>query len=120
MLQFAEKTLDEIALAVDAAVDRAMHEPPAGRGDMRRCAAGSDEFEQRVGIVAAISDNVVALQTGQQIRCGAQVVGLAGRQHEADRQTVLIDERVDLGAQSATRTADGVIFAPFLPPAACW
>jgi hypothetical protein len=26
---------------------------------------------------------------------------------------------VDLGAQSSTRTADGVILAPFFPPLAC-
>jgi hypothetical protein len=27
---------------------------------------------------------------------------------------------MDLGAQSSTRATDGVIVAPFLPPAACW
>jgi len=45
---------------------------------------------------------------------------LSGRQQEPDRQAILVDDGVDLGAQSSTRTADGVIFAPFLPPAACW
>jgi len=82
--------------------------------------AGSDELDEGVGIVAAIGNDVAALQTSQQIRCGTQVVGLAGRQHNADRQAILIDEGVDLGTQSATRAADGVILAPFLPPAACW
>jgi hypothetical protein len=32
---------------------------------------------------------------------------------------VSIDHGVDLGAQSSTRTADGVILAPFFPPPAC-
>jgi hypothetical protein len=45
---------------------------------------------------------------------------LAGRQDQPHGQTVFIHQSVDLGAQSATRTADGVIFAPFFPPAACW
>jgi hypothetical protein len=27
---------------------------------------------------------------------------------------------MDFAGQSSTRTADGVIRAPFLPPAACW
>jgi hypothetical protein len=27
---------------------------------------------------------------------------------------------MDLGAQPSARTTDGVIRAPFLPPAACW
>jgi hypothetical protein len=44
---------------------------------------------------------------------------LAGRQDEPDRQSVGIDDGMDLRAQSSTRTADGVIRAPFLPPAAC-
>jgi hypothetical protein len=42
------------------------------------------------------------------------------RKHNPYRHSLLIDHRVDLGAQSSTRTADGVIRAPFLPPAACW
>ena len=36
------------------------------------------------------------------------------------RQAVLVDDGVDLSAQSSTRTANGVIRAPFFPPAACW
>ena len=44
---------------------------------------------------------------------------LARREHHAHRQSASADHGIDLGAQSATRTADGVIRAPFLPPAAC-
>lgn len=87
---------------------------------MSLCPAGSDKFEQGIGIVAAIGNDMTALQAVEKMWCGSQVMGLAGGQHEPDRQAVLIDERVYLGAQSATRAADGVIFAPFFPPAACW
>jgi hypothetical protein len=45
---------------------------------------------------------------------------LAGRQDDTDGQANRIYHGVDLGAQSSTRTTDGVIRAPFLPPAACW
>jgi hypothetical protein len=41
---------------------------------------------------------VATLQSFEQMWCRAQVVGLAGRQHEAHGQAVLIDEGVDLGA----------------------
>jgi hypothetical protein len=44
---------------------------------------------------------------------------LAGGQQQADRQAVAVNDGMDLGAQSSTRTADGVIRAPFFPPAAC-
>ena len=86
---------------------------------MRRCPGGADQGEQSIGVVATVGDDVAAPEAGQQLRSCPQVVGLAGSEHQPDRQAVLVDDGVDLGAQSATRTADGVIFAPFLPPAAC-
>jgi len=47
------------------------------------------------------------------------VMGLAGSQNDADRQAAPVNQCIDLGAQSSTRTANGVIRAPFFPPAAC-
>ncbi len=71
-------------------------------------------------IVAAIGDHVAAkAQTIDQMRHGSLVGGLPRCEHDTHRQPALVDDGVDLGAQSATRTADGVIRAPFLPPAAC-
>ena len=82
--------------------------------------AGSDQVEQRIGVISAIGDDVTTFEAGEQEWRRAQVVVLSGGQHQAYWQTVLIDQSVYLGAQSSTRTADGVIFAPFFPPAACW
>jgi hypothetical protein len=53
------------------------------------------------------------------LRHGSLVGGLPRRENHAHRQPPLVDDSVDLGAQPATRTADGVIRPPFLPPAAC-
>ena len=83
-------------------------------------AAGPDQIEQRIGVIAAICDDVAALEASKQERCRTQVMVLPGSQHEPHRQAILIDQGIDLGAQSSTRTADGVILAPFFPPAACW
>jgi hypothetical protein len=44
---------------------------------------------------------------------------LAGREQQADGQAAGVDHDMDFAAQSSTRTADGVIRAPFFPPAAC-
>jgi hypothetical protein len=63
---------------------------------------------------------MAAFEAGQKLRGGPQVMSLSCGQHQTHRQAVLIDDGVDLGAQSTTRTANGVIFAPFLAPAACW
>ena len=119
MLELAEEALDEIALAIDAPVDGTMHEPMTGRGNVGLGSAGADQFEQRIGVITAVGNDVAAFETFKQKRSGSQIVSLSRGQHQAHRQAVLIHEGIDLGAQSATRAADGVIFAPFLPPAAC-
>ena len=97
-----------------------MDESLTGGWDMRLGAACPDQIQQGVGIIATVGDDMLALQTGQQLGSGPQVVGLSGGQNQPHRQAVLIDQSVDLGAQSPTRTANGVILAPFFPPAACW
>lgn len=83
-------------------------------------AAGTDEVEQRIRVIATVGDDVTAFEAFEQMRSGTQIMGLTCGQREPHRQTFLIDDRIDLGAQSSTRTADGVILAPFFPPAACW
>ena len=120
MLEFVEEALDEVSLSVDAAIDRAMNQALACRWDMRLGPGGADKLEQGVGIVASVGDDMAASEIGEQLRRGPQIVGLPGGQHEPHRQAILVDDGVDLGAQSSTRTADGVILAPFFPPAACW
>ena len=71
-------------------------------------------------VVATVGDHVAGrLQALDQLGHGGLVGGLAGRQHQRTGSPRLIDHGVDLGAQSSTRTADGVIRTPFLPPAAC-
>lgn len=64
---------------------------------------------------------MAVFQASQQF--GRHFRGLGDGQHQTGRQAVLIDDGVDLGAQSSTRAADGVIPSP--PPpvfllAACW
>jgi hypothetical protein len=87
---------------------------------MRLGTAGADQVEQGIGVIATVCDDVTAFEPFEQMRSGAQIMSLTRGQREPYRQAFLIDDRIDLGAQSSTRTADGVILAPFFPPAACW
>lgn len=82
--------------------------------------AGTDQIEQGIRIIATVGDDVAAFEAFEQTRSGTQIMSLARGQHEPHGEAFLIDHRIDLGAQSSTRTADGVILAPFFPPAACW
>ena len=89
--------------------------------DVRRGAVGSDKLEDGAGIVAAVGDGVACRgEAGEELRYRGFIGGLARAEYEAQRQAPGIDDDVDLGAQSAPRSSDGVIRTPLFPPAACW
>ena len=117
VFDLVEAALDEIALPVDFWIDDAPDPDIALARDMSDGAAGLDQLDDGAGEEAAIGDDVARQgQPVNQCRKGRLAGGLAGREQEANRQTMGVDHSVDLGAQSSTRTADDVIRAPFLPP----
>ena len=120
MFELAEEALDLVALPVDGRVDGALDLPIPLGGDVGASAAAADQIDHGLGVVASIRDEgSCRRQSIDQGFDGGFVRGLAGGEHDAQRQAVLVHQGVDLGAQSSTRTADGVIRAPFFPPAAC-
>ncbi len=120
VLELVEEAFDPVALAVDCRIDTSLHSPVPLRRDVGFDATGLRQIDQRAGVVAAVRDQVTCLvETGDQLDSGFLVRCLTGRERQPDRQTVAIDDGVDLGAQSSTRTANGVIRTPFFPPAAC-
>ena len=52
--------------------------------------------------------------------CASQIVILARAEHHLDRIAEGIDERVNLGGQSAAGSADGLRTVFFWAPALCW
>lgn len=121
VFEFVEEAFDEVALAIELRPDRVLDLPGLQGGDVRRRAVLGDQPADRRRVIAPVGDGVAGrFETGEQRRDAALVRGLAGAQHDPERQTALIDHGVDLGAQPAAGTADGVIRPPFFPPAACW
>lgn len=120
MLQLAEEALDEVALAVEGRVDAALDTTITAGGDVSFAAAGTHEVEDGLCVIASVGNERLRWwQVGQQGWGDRLVGGLPWADQEAERQTGRADDGVDLGGQSSTRTANGVIRAPFLPPAAC-
>lgn len=120
VLELVEEAFDEVALAVDFEVDRAAEPDIALAWDVGGAACGLDEFDDAAREVSSIGEDIAAqAEPLEQGRRGRLVGGLARRQHQAHRQAVAIDDGMDLGAQSAARSSDGVIRTPFFPPAAC-
>ena len=108
-------------MAVEFRIDRALELAIAAGRDVGAPALGCDQVEQGLGVVAAIGDEVApGREAGEESRSHGLVGGLAWREDDPDRQAAAVDDDVELGAQSSTRTTDGVIRPPFFPPAACW
>ena len=108
-------------MSIDGSVDRALHFAVSLSWNVSATATQAHQIDQMLPIVATIGDDYRRIgQPLKQGRCGGLVGRLALSKRELDRQSALINHNVDLAAQSSTRTADGVIRAPFLPPAACW
>ena len=121
VFEFVEEALDEVALAVDCGIDGALDAAIALGRDMGPRAVLGDHVEDGAGVVAAVGDGVAGgPEIVEQHRHGGLVGGLARAEDEAQRQAPGVDDDMDLGAQSAPRSSNGVIRAPFFPPAACW
>ena len=121
VFDLVEEALDKVALAVEFGVDRALDLAASLGRDMRLGAVAGDHLDDGLGVVAAVGDGVSCRCEPVEQRWDAGLVrGLAGADQEAQRQAASVNHGVDLGAQSATRTANGVIRAPLFPPAACW
>ena len=121
MLELAEEALDEIALAVEARIDRPLELAVALGRDVGLSAALTDQIDQVLPVIAAIgNDNGGGRKPFKQAGRGSLIGSLSWRESKADRQSLLVNDDMDLAGQSSTRTADGVIRTPFLPPAACW
>jgi hypothetical protein len=121
VLELVEAALNEVSLAVELGIDGALHPSGAQGRNVGSCASCFDELDDGAGVIAAVGDEVARQsQPVDQVGHGGFVGSLARREHQAHRKPSLVDHGIDLSAQSATRTADGVIRAPFLPPAACW
>ena len=121
MLELVEEALDEVALPVEGGIDGALEPDVALGRDVVLAAPGADHLDQSACVVSVIGDEGFGRRQGlDEGRRYGLVGGLAGGQDQPDRPSLFVDDGMDLGAQSSTRTANGVIRAPFFPPAACW
>ena len=120
MLEQVEETLDEIAFAVEGEVARAWGFSVGfgwdDRGD-RSIVEGGDEG---VGVERLVGDHSAGIDGFDQRFGTGEIVILAWAELHLDRIAEGVDERVNLGGQSAAGSADGLRTVFFLAPALCW
>ena len=114
MFEFAEEALDHMALTIKTRIDRALNfTVPLGR-DVGLAAALANQFDDGLGVAAAIGNERTGWRQSLKQGChGGLVRCLAGGKRDPQWKAILIHDGVDLGAQSSTKTANGVIRASF-------
>ena len=90
------------------------------RRNYRRDVARFESLDERVGVVALVSDHGFGREVFKQRLGLRHIVNLPRRERERDRIAERIDGRVDFRRQSTTRAADRLILAVFFwAPALC-
>jgi hypothetical protein len=120
MLERVEETLHEIAFAVEGEIARArVFSIGFGWDDWgdRSIVEGGDEG---VGVEGLVGDQGAGIDGFDQRLGASEIMILARAEHHLDWIAEGIDERVDLGGQSAAGSADGLRAAFFWAPALCW
>ena len=120
MFELVEETLDEIAFAIEGEIARARGTSVGfgwdDRGD-RSLVEGGDEG---VGVEGLVGDQSGWIDGFDQRFGAGEIVILTGGQHHLDGIAEGVDERVNLGGQSAPGSADGLRTVFFWAPALCW
>ena len=120
VLELVEEALDEVALAVEREVAMARGDAIGLGRDDRGDAPRLQGQDQGVGVIGLVGQEGPRADPGQQQLGLAKIAGLTGRQRDADRIAQGIDDDVDLGGQSASGAADGLVLAVFFrAPALC-
>ena len=121
VLELIEEPLDAVAFPVEVAIYGSDAAHVGLAGDMGGCARRLDRGDHGLTEVAPVPDHIAGEPEGtDQFRRGGLVGGLPWGEQKSDRQAAAVHDRMDLGRQPSPGQADGVIRAPFFPPAACW
>lgn len=122
MFELVEEALDAVSLLVEIGVVGPLDLAVALGWDDDLCAAVGDLIHKVVSIVTLVREGEVGVDTLDQVVGEGDVVALAGRADQAQRQAERFGGGVDLGAQAAARPTQALGIRPPLTlraPAAC-
>jgi hypothetical protein len=106
LLKFAKEILDQVARFVAFSIELARRQAVWSRRDDGGFASRRQGVEySAIGVEGAICDQQVSAHMRQQRISPGQVVCLSRRQQKAQRIAERVDQRMDLGAQTATAAA---------------
>jgi hypothetical protein len=120
VLQFAEEALDEVTFFVECLAEACLTFAVGFGRNVWFGALAFDQGADAIGVIGLVGDEdragAQAIQQGVGRRC---VMGVTSGKAEPDRQSLGIDERMDLGRQPAARATETMISTPLFAVAAC-
>ena len=109
-MSFAEEILDQVAFFVEFSIEFARRQAVWPRRDYGGFASRRQPVEYAaIGIEGAICDQQLGGDMRQQRISPGQVVRLSRCQQEAQRIAKRVDQRMDLGAQTAAAAAKPLV-----------
>ena len=121
MLELAEEAFDLIALAVERLREAG---PPLAVGlgrDVGNSALALDQVADGVAVISLVAQyDGARFEPVEQVQCGRRVMRLTRRQAEPEREALPVDDRVDLGRETASGATETMISTPLFAVAACW
>jgi hypothetical protein len=118
LFEVSEGAFDAVALAVESAIEAALDFADESGRDDGVDAAFAEMVEDGVGVVASVGEHGLRATLAKQVDGLGAVVGLAARQHEAERQPKRIGKQVDLGRQTSSTPPQSALRTPFFRAAA--
>ena len=120
MLELVEKTLNEIAFAVEGEVARARSFSVRFGWDDRDDRSIVEGDDEGVCVERLVGDQSAGIDGFDERLSASQIVILARAEHHLDRIAKGVDEHVNLCGQSAAGSADGLRAVFFWAPSLCW
>jgi hypothetical protein len=119
MLEFIEEALDEVTFAIEREIASPRCLTVGFWRNHRDDSSLRECVDQWISVVSLIAKQGFWIGAVDQLLRTSQIVGLSRRQHQFDRITQGIDQRVDFGRQSAAGSADRLRAVFFRAPALC-
>ena len=112
--------IDEIAFAIESKIGVARRDPIGLGWNDRHDASALERLDQGIGVIGLVGQEGLRFDLFEQRRGLADIGGLSRRERQGDRIAERIDDGMDLRGQSASGSADGLVFAFFFwAPALC-
>ena len=121
MFEFAKEAFDKVALAVERFAEAGLPLAVGFGRDVGHRALALDQVADGVAVIRLVAQHDRArFEPVEECQRSGCVVCLACCQAEPDREALPIDDRMDLGRETAPRATETMISTPLFAVAACW